>query len=194
MKNSIKTIIVFFLVATVIFTACEKSDNNPINPTIANFLSIFPVDNAVSIGINDKITVQFAAEVDTKIIENSLVLISQKDIADSTCPINKNMGHSDMNADMMDSSMMNHLQMQHFTKGKFTWNSDKTQCDFKPDKSLEPDTEYMIYLNPTMVNEMKTVMMNNGMMNHGMGMMNCDCGNKGLDKAFIITRFKTGNN
>jgi len=131
---------VLILLSAVVFACCNMMGTNPSNSSAKNFLSIIPVDNSQNVGINETVTVQFAAPVDTKTIESNFVLISQKDIADSTCPISKNMGHSDMNKAMMDTIMMNHLKNTHYTKGSFRWNSDRTKCEFKTDLSLEPNT------------------------------------------------------
>ena len=194
MKKINKVIIVSIIITSAIFSGCSMMNNNPTNPTNGNFISISPRDNSQDIGINQVVTIQFAAPVDSKTIEGNFVLISEKDISDSTCPVSKNMGHSDMNADMMDTSMMNHLKMTHHTSGTFKWNSDRTKCEFKSDASLSPNTEYMMYIDSDMMNHMKNVIFSNGMLNGVMGMMDCDCMNKGLDKNYIITRFRTKNN
>jgi hypothetical protein len=193
-KITLKISLALLLISSAFFAGCGMKDNNSTNPTVGNFLSITPTDYSQNIGVNDAVTIQFAAPVDTKTIESNFVLISQKDIADSTCPVNKNMGHSDMNKDMMDTTMMNHLKMTHHTKGTFKWNSDRTKCEFKSASSLSPNTDYMMYINSDMINHMKNMMTSNGMMNGGMGMMNCSCGNKGLDKTYFTTRFRTRNN
>lgn len=194
MKKLFEIMVVLLFLTSALFTGCNKMDNNPLNSTGGNFLTIYPADKSQNIGIDESIIIQFAVPVDSKTIESNFVLISQKDISDSICPISKSMGHSDMNKAMMDTSMMNHLKEIHCTKGTFNWNDDKTRCEFKPDSSLEPDMDYMLYINSDMMNYMKNMMSDNGMMNGSMGMMNCDCGNKGLDDPVIITHFKTKAN
>jgi len=195
MEKSNKIIVALMLLSLAIFYGCSNMGNNTTNPTPANFLSISPTNNSQNFGINDAVTLQFAAPVDTKTIESNFVLISQKDIADSTCPISKNMGHSDINKDMMDTTMMNHLKITHHTGGNFKWNSDRTKCEFKSDSSLKPDTDYIMYMGTEMMDHMKFIMSKNRMMNGGgMGMMDCEYGNKGLDKTYITTRFRTRNN
>lgn len=193
MKKTKYIMIVLILVLTSFLTSCTQMDNNSANNPFGIFLSINPSDNSQNIGVNSAIVLQFAAPVDTKVIESNFVLISQKDISDSSCPVSKNMGHSDMNKAMMDTSMMSHLKNNHCTKGTFKWSSDKKTCEFKSESNLEPNMEYMLYVDPDMVNHMKDVMLTNGMMNTGMGMMKCDCMNKGLDNKNIISHFKTSN-
>ncbi|MBX3043148.1 MAG: Ig-like domain-containing protein [Candidatus Kapabacteria bacterium] len=196
MKTSLKISLALMLISTAFFAGCSNmTDNNSGNTDAGNFLTISPADNTQNIGINDAVTIQFAAPVDTKTIEANFVLISQKDIADSLCPVSKNMGHSDMMKDMMDTTMMNHLKMTHHTKGTFKWNSNKTMCEFKSDSALSHNTDYMMYIHSDMMNHMKN-MMNNSMSNGGMNMggnMNMMNGQKASDLIFKVTRFRTMN-
>ncbi len=193
MKTSLKISLAVMLITSAFYVGCS---NNSSNPTVGDFFTISPADNSNNIGVNDVVTLQFAAPVDAKTIESNFVLISQKDIADSLCPISKNMGHSDMIKDMMDTTMMNHLKNTHWTKGTFKWNPDKTRCEFKADSSLKADTEYMMYIDSDMMNHMEN-MMNNSMSNGGMNMsgnMNMMNGKKTSELIYKVTRFRTKNN
>ena len=193
MITNFKFSFAILIFASALFTGCNMMDNNATNSNLEHFLTITPTDNSQNIGINEVITLKFATFVDINAIENNFVLISQIDAADSACPVNKNMGHSDLEKDMMDTSMMNHLKLTHRTEGNFNWNSDRTICEFKSDSPLSPNTDYMLYINSDMVKHMKNMMFNIGMMNGVMGMMNCNCGNKGMDKSYFTTRFRTKN-
>lgn len=199
MKTSLKISLAIILISTAFFAGCSNmTDNNSVNTDAGNFLTISPADNSQNIGINDAVTIQFAAQVDKRTVETNFVLISQKDIADSLCPMGKMMGHSDMMKDMMDTTMMNHLKMMHCTKGTFNWNSDSTKCTFKSDSSLKANCDYMMYIDSDMMNHMKNMMSKNGMMSGGMGMMNGGMnmmnGIKPSDLKFKVTRFRTRSN
>lgn len=191
-KTSLKISLAVLLISFTIFAGCS---NNSTNPAVGDYLTITPTDNSQNIGVNDAVTLQFASSVNAKTIEANFVLISQKDIADSLCPVSKTMGHSDMNKDMMDTTMMNHLKITHHTKGTFKWNADFTKCEFKSDSALKPNCDYMMYIDSDMMNHMKN-MMNNSMSNGGMNMggnMNMMNGKKASDLIFKVTRFRTMN-
>ncbi len=195
MKTTLKITAALLLVASAFFIGCTNMmDNNPSSRNVANFLMISPVDNSQNIGINEPVVIEFAAPVNTEIIEDNFVLIGRNSASDTTGEDCFKFDHSNMNSMMTSGSMMNHLKENHHTKGNFKWNSDKTRCEFKSDSNLEADTDYMMFVDSEMMNHMKSVMSNNGMMSGGMGMMNCNCGNKGLDNSNIITHFRTRNN
>ncbi|MBX3045209.1 MAG: hypothetical protein KIT33_10340 [Candidatus Kapabacteria bacterium] len=196
MKTTLKITTALLLVSSVFFAGCSNMmDNSPVGQNVGNFLMISPSDNSENIGINEPIVIEFAAPVDTKIIEDNFVLIGRYFASEASGEDCFNYDHSNMNSMMSNGTMMKHLKENHHTKGDFKWNSDKTRCEFKPDSDLEANTDYMMFVDSDMMNHMKSVMMNNGMMLRGMGMMSdCDCHNKGLDNTNIITHFRTRNN
>ena len=195
MKTTLKITAALLLGASVFFIGCTNMmDNNPASRNVANFLMISPTDNSQNIGINEPVVIEFAAPVNTEIIEDNFVLIGRNSASDSLGEDCFSFDHSNMNSMMTNGSMMKHLKENHHTKGNFKWNSDKTRCEFIPDSDLEADTDYMMFVDSEMMAHMKSVMSKNGMMSGGMGMLDCNCHDKGLDKSNIITHFKTRNN
>jgi len=194
-KTTLKITLALMLITSAFLAGCSNMmDDNPSGRNVGNFLKISPTDNSRNIGINEPVVIEFAAPVNTEIIEDNFVLIGRNSASDSLGEDCFNLDHSNMNSMMSNGSMMNHLKESHHTKGNFKWNPDKTRCEFIPDSDLEADTDYMMFVDSEMMAHMKSVMSNNGMMSGGMGMINCNCHDKGLEKSNIITHFRTRNN
>lgn len=170
MKPKIVTLGLVIISAVVFFAGCSKDKSGATAPEAAAALSITPVDQSQNVPLDQKVVLSFQQAVDTKTVEAGFHLISQKDMADSTCPVSQNMMHGDMNMAMMDTMKMNHLDQMHSIKGKFSWNSEKTQCTFTPDSMMNPNMTYMVHLGKNMMDMMNSTMSGMGNMS-GSGMM-----------------------
>lgn len=158
-----------FLSAAVMSEGCSKDKTGVTAPTTVPTLSVSPADQTQSVPLNEKIVLTFAKPVDPKTVESGFHLISQSQMADSLCPVSQNMNHGDMNMAMMDTMKMNHLDQNHSTPGKFTWNSNYTQCTFTPDSMMVPNMSYMVHLGKNMMDMMNSMMGNmDGMSSSGM--------------------------
>lgn len=166
----------FFVVILFAFAAAGCSKDSDMTSSSGNatesILTLNPVDNATSVRLDAPVTLTFAKSVDRAIVERGFHLISERAMADSLCPVSPMMGHGNMMGSMADSSKMHHLDQYHMTKGKFIWNSDSTQCTFKPDSMMMPKTQYMMHIDRDMTQMMEQRMSGMGMMGgHGTGMM-----------------------
>jgi hypothetical protein len=144
------------------------------DPGSTNFTTI-PADGAIEVRLDAGITLTFSESVDKSVTERGLHLISESDMADSTCPVNMAMGHGNMDMAMGDSSMMDHLDEYHSTGGRFYWNGDNTECTFQPDSMMQSGMRYMVHMGSEMIQMMEDRMGDMGMMGgHGSGMMSAD--------------------
>lgn len=161
------------VLATLLIIGCSADDHGSMltNPGSTNF-TIDPADGAGNVRLDAGITLTFSRSVDKAVTEGELHLISERDMADSSCPVNMMMGHTDMDMAMGDSAMMDHLGDRHSTEGRFSWNGDSTQCTFQPDSMMQSGMRYMIHLGPEMMRMMEDRMGDMGMMGgHGGAMM-----------------------
>ncbi len=171
-----KTIMLFLggILAALMIAGCSGDHHGSMltNPGSTNF-TIAPTDGAVNVRLDAGITLTFLKSVDKSVTERNLRLISEEDMADSTCPVNMTMGHGDMDMAMGDSSMMDHLDDVHSGDGRFYWNGDSTQCTFQPDSMMQSGMRYMVHMGSAMMQMMEDRMGDMGMMGgHGAGMMN----------------------
>lgn len=168
--KTIKKISVLIMSLTIVWlVGCSKEDITT-NTQNVKVLEISPVDNSSGIRLDESIVLKFAKPVDKQIVENNFHLISERDMADSSCPYGQNMMHGNMNMAMMDSLKMNHLDSIHYTPGKFIWNSELTNCVFTPDSMFQPNMQYMTHFGKDMFNMMQLRMgdmMGGGMMGNG---------------------------
>ncbi len=187
-----KIILQIFLVisALMVISSCTtiNDNNNPMNPNGNWFVQFSPANNTENVSINDKIILTFAKAVDPQIIESNFVLISQKDMNDSICPMGNDMGHSDMGNAMMNMDIMKHLKDVHRTKGKFNWNSDSTMCEFIPDSSMDYNMEYMMFADQEMVTHMEGMMKMMGDLT--VELSDCPC-HKNKQNNTMLLHFKT---
>lgn len=170
----------------VFIVGCSDNDSMMSSATEDQF-SISPSNDAVAVRLDQKIEINFAKPMDRSIVESNFHLISQKDMADSTCPMSNSMLHSDMNMAMMDSMKMEHLTAFHYTKGKFIWNSENTQLLFTPDSMMQPNMIYMVHFGSDMIN-----MMNERMSGMGPRGMNMDNMKSGMMMMHFTTMDTTG--
>ncbi|TAL68190.1 MAG: hypothetical protein EPN82_12405 [Bacteroidetes bacterium] len=187
MKKSILMLCSLVISAMLVITSCSMNDN-PANSVSNWFLKFSPANNDESVQVNDRIKLTFAKSVDPKIIEQNFVLISQKDMNDTLCPISKDMGHSDMENAMNNIGMMEHLKDVHHIKGKFSWNSDSTICEFIPDSSLDYNMEYMMFVDQNMVKHMEDII--KMMSDVNMMISECPC-HKNKQNNTMLLHFKT---
>lgn len=173
MKKSFLLLSIIILISAFFISGCGMKDNNLMNSNGIEFIKFSPENDAKDVATNEKISLTFAKSVDPNIIEQNFVIISQKDMIDSLCPISKDMGHSDMGNTMMNMEMMKHMKDVHKSMGKFNWNSDFTMCEFIPDLSLSPDTDYMMFVDRDMVSYMGEMM--KAMGDISMMLSNCPC-------------------
>lgn len=191
MKSEIIALYLVMFVAAVFFAGCSKDKPGVTAPESTEAFSVSPADQAQSVPLDQKIVLTFQQPVDPKIVESSFHLISQKDMADSTCPAGQNMMHGDMNMAMMDTMKMNHLDQVHSVTGKFTWNSANTQCTFTPDSIMTPNMQYMVHLGKNMMDMMNKMMGDMGSMS-GSGMMGGMFGNStGQLPGHMLMHFTT---
>lgn len=175
MKSMLSFITALFLTALV-FTGCGKEKAEVTAPEQSDNFIISPADQAQDVRLDSKIILTFAKPVDAQIVENGFHLISQKDMADSTCRFSKTMQHGEMNMAMMDTMKMNHLDLNHSVKGTFYWNSTNTQCVFTPDSMMTSNMLYMVHIGKNMIDMMNQKMgemgsMMGGSMMSGTGQM-----------------------
>ena len=98
--------------------------------------------------------------------------MSDYSMKDSLCP-NPSMGpHGSMVNVMADSMMLRHMDQAHAIPGKFSWNSDNTECWFAPDSMMRPLTQHMIHMGSELMDMLARRMGNTGVMDgHTDGMM-----------------------
>lgn len=192
MKKSFLLLSIIILISVFFLAGCGMKDNNTLSSNGNEFIKFSPANDAKDVATDEIIRLTFAKSVDPKIIERNFVIISQKDMNDSLCPMSKEMGHSDMGNTMMDSAMMKHIKDVHKTMGKFNWNSDFTMCEFTPDSRLTPDTEYMMFADKEMVNYMGEMM--KAMGDITMMLSDCPCHkNNQTNTMAVHFRTKPGN-
>ncbi|MBI4535645.1 MAG: hypothetical protein HY708_05155 [Ignavibacteriae bacterium] len=172
----LKSLVVVAVVAGTV-AGCSKDSSSPMgmtSPPPAN-LAVDPADGQTNVRLDASVTFTFARSVDRVVVERNVHLISERSVADSLCPDTTMMGHGGMGNIMIDSSTMRHMGQTHATRGRFMWNSDSTQCYFRPDSMMTPLTVYMIHMDPEMMQMMRSRMGDMGMMGgHGFGMMQDD--------------------
>jgi hypothetical protein len=152
---------------------CTADDHNTmmIDPPVSGF-TIAPADGATGVRLDAGITLSFQKKVDRAVTEANIRLISLADMADSNCPVNNMMGHTEMEATMLDSAMMGHLDDVHHAPGRFVWSGDSLECVFYPDSLMMTGMQYMIHMGPDMTKMMEDRMGSMDMMGgHGAGMM-----------------------
>ena len=158
------------IVFSIVMLGCQ-GDDAMMQSGNQDALTISPVDEQQNVRLDGVITLTFAKPVDRKTVERDFHLLSERDMADSLCPVGQAMNHGMMSTTMMDSMKMNHLMQQHRTDGKLSWQSDM-QCIFRPDSMMMPNMQYMIHLGEDMMRMMEARMGSMNMMgNHGQGMM-----------------------
>ena len=153
---------------------CNKESDmtNPSGSTTESIITLYPADKATSVRLDAAVNLTFAKSVDRGVVERGFHLISQKAMSDSLCPISQVMSHGNMLDSMADSSKIHHIDQFHMTLGKFLWNSDSTQCTFKPDSMMIPRAQYMIHFDRKMIQMMEQRIGTMEMMSgHGTGMM-----------------------
>jgi hypothetical protein len=141
-------------VATALVPAidgCSKDSSSPVQSVDATPLSTTPGDGANGVRLDAQIALSFSKSVERTTVERNFHLISERDMADSLCPVSKTMGHGNMTMTTLDSGKMHHLDQIHSTRGKFSWNSDSTRCTFAADSMMKPRTQYMMHLGREMV-------------------------------------------
>ncbi len=165
--------------AIIVFAGCSSDDHNSMmtNPNESVF-SVRPADGTTGIRLDAAVSFTFSRGVDRNVAERNIRLIAEKDMADSTCPLNMMMWHGDMETAMRDSGMMRHLDDSHSTHGYFEWSDESTECVFRPDSMMYPGMRYMIHVGSEMVRMMGDRMGPMGTMGtmgtmggHGSGMM-----------------------
>ncbi|MBI5473557.1 MAG: hypothetical protein HY961_14555 [Ignavibacteriae bacterium] len=163
------TFIAVLTLAAIALAGCTKDSSSPMTETLPmpNFTTS-PADGQANVRLDAAVTLTFAKPVDRAVVERSFHLISQRDMADSLCPVSDTMGHGMMTAAMMDSMNMNHIMQRHATRGRFVWSSD-AQCTFRPDSMMTPRMQYMMHIGSEMMRMMRDRMegMNGGMGGHG---------------------------
>lgn len=159
---------------SIAFNSCDTNDSMMSSQSGKDPVLITPAENQQDVRLDGTITLTFATTVDRVVVENDFHLISQRDMTDSLCPISTTMNHGMMSAAMMDSMKMNHLMRQHAISGRLSWQSG-TQCTFRPDSMMSPNTQHMIHLGMNMMRMMQSRMSDmtgmNMMSGHGQGMM-----------------------
>ncbi len=175
-----KTSIVFFTTLLIIsilsFAGCDQSNN--VSPKEQISFQVSPPDGAENVDASSQVIIEFSKPVDPSIVERSFHLISERDMADSLCPVSKDMNHGMMSPASMSQSTMMHLIDRHQSHGTFSWNDSNTKCIFTSDSSLTPNTQYMM----DMGKEMMQMMSNSGM-------ANCNC--PGMESSDVLFHFRT---
>jgi hypothetical protein len=191
MNNITRKMMILFT-CSILFAGCNMMNNNPTSQSNDDFLTMLPSDNSQNVGLDESIVLTFASAIDVNNFETNFSITSQKDIVDSLCPLKNHYGHCNMNQASNDTSMLNHFKYFHTMKGSFKWNENKTQCEFKSDNRFDPNTEYMIYMDSNIMNNMMRSMNSYNMMN---GNQTKHCGNmkNGINSSYIVRRFKTIN-
>lgn len=140
-------------VLALLIVGCSSDSSSPTNtssPPSPSFV-VTPADGQSGVPLDASVTLTFAQPVDRAVVERALHLISQRDMADSLCPVDTTMGHGMMGTTMMDSTMMNHLMRRHATSGRFFWDAAFMECTFRPDSMMIPRTQYMIHMGGEMM-------------------------------------------
>lgn len=165
------------LLVVVLVAGCANEAAAPISPenNQEDFLALKPADGESSVRLDAPVILTFAKPVDRAAVERGLLLISERAMADSLCPVSQTMDHGNMMGSMVDSSKMHHLDQYHASKGSFTWNTNSTQCMFQPDSLMTPKTSYMLRMNREMTQMIEQRLGSMGMMGgHGTGMMSSE--------------------
>lgn len=178
MKNTILFFTSLLIIAILSFAGCDQS--NSVSPKEQISFQVNPPDGAENVDASSQIIIEFSKPVDRAIVERSFHLISERDMADSLCPVSKDMNHRMMNPTSMSQHTMMHLIAQHQSHGTFSWNDSKTRCIFKSNSSLTRNTLYMM----DMGKEMMQIM-------NGSGMKNCNC--PGMESSDVLFHFRTRN-
>ncbi len=144
------------------FTGC--TGDNPDAPMQGDAYTVYPVDGARDVNVSMYPSIIFSKPVDRATVERNFHLISERDMADSTCPMGMGMGHGMMDSSMMSSGKMSHIMAQHRTAGRFRWNTDGTMCTFMPDSAMRPSTRYMMHFGEEMMQMMRDRMGDMGSM------------------------------
>jgi hypothetical protein len=175
MKSSTLVVLFVFFTLIIEFAGCSKDSSSPVQTGDTSPLSTTPSDGANGIRLDAQIALTFLKPVEKAVVENNFHLISERDMADSLCPVSKTMAHGNMTMTMIDSGQMRHLDQIHATRGRFSWNSDSTRCTFAADSLMTPRTQYMIHLGRDMVEMVERRVGSMKMMSgHGSGMMSSE--------------------
>jgi len=169
-----RAIPVVALLAAVLLTGCSNDSQSPTAATPQN-LTVSPADGATGVRLDAEVTLTFASPVGRDVVERDFHLISERAMADSTCPESTAMDHGAMADWMADTTMMGHMDVYHSMPGRFSWNGTGTACTFQPDSMMTPVTRYMIHMGREMMDMVEHRTGGGGMMpGHGTGMMTGD--------------------
>jgi hypothetical protein len=169
----ITMLIVTTALGALILTGCSEKSTSPTETTFdLAQIELSPNDGAATVRLDAAIVLSFAKPVDRGSVERGFHLISEKAMADSLCPVSRTMNHGSMSGSMTDESKIGHLGQFHATRGTFSWNSETTQCTFKPNSMMVPKTQYMMYFDGDMTQMMQNRLGSMSMMaGHGAGSM-----------------------
>lgn len=148
------------MLLALVIAGCSKESSSPVDSTEPDGLVVTPSDGKTGVPLDAVVTLTFGRPVDRSVVERSFHLLT---MADSLCPGNTTSGHGVMSGMMpggCDLNAMGPETMHDFTgqqaiPGKFLWDTDDTQCTFKPDSMMTPATWYMIHMGREMMEMMR---------------------------------------
>ena len=169
--------ILFAIVLVAAMTGCSDNDK-PTNSSGANTVAIaavYPADGSVGVATSAPISLTFSGPVDTLSVIRNLWLAGGQPMHDWEDSLMHNGGFGMMNIGMQDH-MTNWID-SIATPGTFHWNAALNSCEFVPDATLMPETDYLCLI------------YEDGMHDHHGGMMG---GSGSSDVSYQLVHFHTG--
>lgn len=180
-----KTILSILIVLTLVFSGCFMMDRNPMMNTSDSFMNIYPQNDYTDFSVDDKIKIEFAADVDKLIAESNITLIDMKTGQEG-----------ELKPELLSSMMKNRdfrnsVKNRNSVKCGFHWCKESRELELTPNDELETGKDYCIIIDSEMVHHMNKKMSFQGMSNNYMGMSNCNCMKNNKNTDFLVVTFKT---
>lgn len=140
--------VLILVVAAIAFVGCSNDDNSTMltNGSATVILaSISPADGATGVSPATSVALKFTGAVDTMSVMQNLYLAGGQAMHEWRDSVSHHGGFGMMNMNM-EQQMMNWMDSIH-TPGEFHWNGTLDSCEFVPDSTLMPTTEYLCLLN-----------------------------------------------
>ncbi len=134
-------------VAILAFAGCSDDDHDMMSnsgTSVVSVAAVYPVDGSTNVSTSAAVAIKFTGPVDTMSVMQNLHLAGGQPMHEWRDSVSHHGGFGMMNMNM-EQQMMNWMDSIH-APGEFHWNGTLDSCEFVPDSSLMPGTEYLCLL------------------------------------------------
>ncbi len=135
------------IVGILALVGCGDDDHDIISnlgTDVTSIASVYPADGATGIPTSASVAIKFTGPVDTMSVMQNLHLAGGQSMREWRDSLSHHGGFGIMNMNM-EEHMMAWMDSIH-APGEFHWNGTLDSCEFVPDSSLMPGTEYLCLL------------------------------------------------